>query len=200
MARKNRSEAAVDAESLPALQRRIGIPLFVLVATLVLLAAGDSLHALLQMRSVSTELGRIASVDVAVQSSVRSLVRAQLERHAVLEQALGAAGNERSGARELRLVTESRLAELGQEIEQGLRATRERLAHTGWTREEISRTLRPLVGFEAGMRAVDRAAHPLLARTSPDCDAACERDAAALESAAHTLDLRSFELLEAASL
>ncbi len=79
MSRSWRAQTADDAENLPALQRRIGTPLFALVACLVLLTAAGSIHALLEMRAVSRELARIESVDVAEQSAVRTLVRASEE-------------------------------------------------------------------------------------------------------------------------
>jgi PAS domain S-box-containing protein len=200
MSRKRRGETADDAESLPALQRRIGIPLFALVASLVLLAAGDSIHSLLKMRAVSSELGRIASVDVAVQSAVRTLVRTQLERRASLSLALGAAGAAQPGAREGYASAVARFKELGPEIERELHEARDRLLHSGWSQEEIARTLRPLGTFESGVREMESQVEPLLSRAIHGCDVACETEAVRLEVLANSLDLRSLELLEAASL
>jgi PAS domain S-box-containing protein len=200
MSRKRRGETADDAESLPALQRRIGIPLFALVASLVLLAAGDSIHALLKMRAVSSELGRIASVDVAVQSAVRTLVRTQLERRAALSLALGAAGADQPGAREGYASAVARFKELGPEMERELRAARDGLLHSGWSQEEIARTLRPLRTFESGVREMESQVEPLLSRALHGCDVTCETEAVRLEVLANSLDLRGLELLEAASL
>jgi PAS domain S-box-containing protein len=200
MSRKRRRETADDAESLPALQRRIGIPLFALVASLVLLAAGDSIHALLKMRAVSSELGRIASVDVAVQSAVRALVRTQLERRAALSLALGAAGADQPGAREGYAPAAARFRALGPEMERELREARDGLLHSGWSQEEIARTLRSLLAFESGVREMESQAEPLLSRALQGCDVACETDAVRLEVLANSLDLRGLELLEAASL
>ena len=200
MSRKRRGETADDAESLPALQRRIGIPLFALVASLVLLAAGDSIHSLLKMRAVSSELGRIASVDVAVQSAVRTLVRTQLERRAALSLALGAAGAAQPGAREGYASAVARFKELGPEMERELREARDRLLHSGWSQEEIARTLRPLGTFESGVREMESQVEPLLSRAIHGCDVACETEAVRLEVLANSLDLRGLELLEAASL
>ena len=200
MSRKRRGETADDAESLPALQRRIGIPLFALVASLVLLAAGDSIHALLRMRAVSSELGRIASVDVAVQSAARALVRTQLERRAALSLALGAAGADQPGAREGYASAVARFKELDLEMERELREARDGLLHSGWSQEEIARTLRPLLTFESGVREMESQAEPLLSRALHGCDVACETEAVRLEVLANSLDLRGLELLEAASL
>ena len=63
MSGETRAEAADGAESLPALERRIGIPLLGLVAFLVLLAAGESAHALLQMRAMGGELARASAAE-----------------------------------------------------------------------------------------------------------------------------------------
>lgn len=58
MSRESRAETVDDEPSLSALERRIGIPLFGLVACLVLLAAGESVHALLQMRAMGGALAQ----------------------------------------------------------------------------------------------------------------------------------------------
>lgn len=200
MSRTLQRDTAEEAESLPALQRRIGLPLFVLVAALVLLAAGDSVHALLQIRSVATELGRIASADATVQSAVRSLARTQLERDAALARALEPAGGAGPVAHEARAAAVKRYGELGEELRRGLRHARDHVARSGWSPAEISRTLGSLLAFESGVRSLDRDADALLARSREGCESACEASRATLMAEARALELRSFELLEVASL
>lgn len=192
--------AAEEAESIPALQRRIGIPLFALVAVLVGLAAGDSVHALLQMRSLGAELARVAAADGAVHAAIRAVVHTQLARHAVLETALDPRASDRSPVRDVRVAAVARFSELGDELGSGVRAARERLQRSGWGEAETARTLQPIAAFEAANHTFDAAARALFERTIHGCDAACETEARRLGEQAAALDLRAYEILEVAAL
>lgn len=192
--------AAEQAESLPALQRRIGIPLFALVAVLVGLAAGDSVHALLQMRSLAGELGRVAAADASVHASIRAVIHTQMARHAALERVLDATGSGDAPAREERVAAVARFSELGDELASSVRAARERLLRSGWSEAETSRTLQPIAAFEAAERSFDAVARSIIERARDGCDAACEADKRRLADQADGLDLRVYEILEVAAL
>lgn len=192
--------AARRSESLAALQRRIGLPLLALVAVLVGLAAGDSVHALLQMRSLVSELGRVATLDGAAQASLRGVFRSQLERHAALERAIAEVSSGAQTHDASAVVAMARFSETGEELASSLRAARERLARSGWGEPEKARTLQALSAFDAARAALDEAAERHFRAAQEGCDAACAAEGARLGALAGNLDLRAWEVLEGAAL